>query len=67
MILTEENLRTWRKTCPSATSSTTNAIWTDPGMNPVLWDERTATNYMSHGTAIFMLLAFPNFFTFHTF
>jgi hypothetical protein len=29
MILTDENEITWRKTCPSATMSTTNPTWTD--------------------------------------
>jgi hypothetical protein len=32
MILTGENQRTRRKTCPSATLSTTNPTWTDPGL-----------------------------------
>jgi hypothetical protein len=31
--------------------STTNSMWTDPGMNPGLHDERLATNCLSHGTA----------------
>jgi hypothetical protein len=31
MILTGENRRTRRKTCPSTTLSTTNPIWTDRG------------------------------------
>jgi hypothetical protein len=38
------------KTCPSATLSTTNPIWTDPGWNPCLRGERPATNRLSHGT-----------------
>jgi hypothetical protein len=29
------NRRTRRKTCPSATLSTTNPTWTDPGPNPI--------------------------------
>jgi hypothetical protein len=33
MILTGENRRTRRETCPSATLSTTNTTWTDPGAN----------------------------------
>jgi hypothetical protein len=36
MILTGENRRTWRKTCPSATSSTINSAWNDMGANPGL-------------------------------
>jgi hypothetical protein len=34
MILTEENRRTRRKICPSATLSTTNPTWIDPDANP---------------------------------
>jgi hypothetical protein len=33
MKLTGENRSTRRKTCPSATLSTTNPTWTDPGSN----------------------------------
>jgi hypothetical protein len=51
MILTGENRRTRRKTCPSATLSTTNPTWIDPGANPGLRGERPATNDLSHGTA----------------
>jgi hypothetical protein len=36
MKLTEENISTRGKTCPSATLSTTNPTWTDPGLNPGL-------------------------------
>jgi hypothetical protein len=39
-----ENRSTRRKTCPSATLSTTNPTWTGPGSNPGLRGERTATN-----------------------
>jgi len=46
-----ENRRTRRKTCPSATLSTTNPTWIDPGANPGLRGERPATNRLSHGTA----------------
>jgi hypothetical protein len=41
----------WGKTCPSATLSTTNPTWTDPGSNPGLRGGRLATNRLSHGTA----------------
>jgi hypothetical protein len=41
------NRRTRRKTCPSATLSTTNPTWTDLG----LCVDRPATNRLSHGTA----------------
>jgi hypothetical protein len=36
---------------PSATLSTTNPTWIDPGANPSLRGERPATNRLSHGTA----------------
>jgi hypothetical protein len=51
MILTEENGRTRRKTCPSPTMFTTNPTWTDSGANPGLPGERLATNRLSHDTA----------------
>ena len=44
MKLTGENRSTRGNTCPSATVSTTNPIWTDPGSNPGLRGERPATN-----------------------
>jgi hypothetical protein len=37
---------------PSATLSTTNPPWIDPGANPGLRGERPATNRLSHGTAL---------------
>jgi hypothetical protein len=37
---------------PSATLSTTNPTSTDPGSNLGLCGERTATNRLSHGTAV---------------
>jgi hypothetical protein len=43
---------TRRKPCPSATLSTTNPTWTDPGSNPGFHSGRPATNRLSHGTAI---------------
>ena len=36
MILTGKNQRTWRNTCPTSTSSTTNPTWTDLKSNPAL-------------------------------
>jgi hypothetical protein len=51
MILTGENQRIRRKTCPSATLSTTNPTWIDSGSNLSLRGERLATNDLSHGTA----------------
>jgi hypothetical protein len=50
-ILTGENWRTRRKTYPSATLSTTNPTWNDPGANPGLRGQRPATNNLNHGTA----------------
>jgi hypothetical protein len=50
-IVTGENRRTRRKTCPSATLSTTNPTWIDQDANPGLRGERPATNDLSHGTA----------------
>jgi hypothetical protein len=35
---------------PSATLSTTNPTWIDPGANPGLRGERPTTNHLSHGT-----------------
>jgi hypothetical protein len=43
---------------PSATLSTTNPIWIDPGANPGLRGERPATNRLSHGKAYNLLLHF---------
>jgi hypothetical protein len=39
------------RTCPSATLSTINPTWIDPGSNPCLRGDRPATNRLSHGTA----------------
>jgi hypothetical protein len=45
--------RSRRKTCPSATlSTTTNPIWTEPGENLGLPGEKTATKYLSYSTAL---------------
>jgi hypothetical protein len=37
-----------RKTCTSATVSTTNPTWTDPGMNVGLHCDKPVTNHLSH-------------------
>jgi hypothetical protein len=50
-ILTRENRKTRRKTCPSATLSTINPTWIEPGVNPGLRGERPATKNLSYGTA----------------
>jgi hypothetical protein len=47
MILSGEPKNS-EKTCPSATLSTTNSIWADPGTNPGLCGERLVTNHLSH-------------------
>jgi hypothetical protein len=54
MILTGENQRTRRKTCPSATLSTTNPIWIDQGANPELLGQWPATEppELRHGQRI---------------
>jgi hypothetical protein len=52
MILPGENRRTRRKVCPSATFSTTNPTWIDPGLR----GERPATNRLSHGTVSMMMM-----------
>jgi hypothetical protein len=54
--LTGENRSTRTKTCPSATLSTTNPTWTDPGSEPGLRGERPATNRLSHGKALSTLI-----------
>jgi hypothetical protein len=59
MKLTGEKRSTLGKTCPSATLSTTNPTWTDPGSNPGLRGERPATNRLSHGTASVNTLRLP--------
>jgi hypothetical protein len=51
MILTWENRRTHTKPWPSATLSTINPTWIDPGENPGLRGERLATDRLNHGTA----------------
>jgi hypothetical protein len=39
------------KTCPSATLSTTNPTWPDPGSNPSRRGGKPATNRLSYGAA----------------
>jgi hypothetical protein len=52
MKLTGENRSTQEETCSSATLSTTNPTWTDPGSNPGLRGGRPAANRLSHATAL---------------
>jgi hypothetical protein len=47
IILTRENRRTRRRTCPSATLFITISTLTNPGANSGLHDERSATNRVS--------------------
>jgi hypothetical protein len=54
MKLTGENRSTRGKSYPSATLSTTNPTWTDPGSNPGLRGGRPQTNHLSHGTALLL-------------
>jgi hypothetical protein len=51
MILTGVNRRTLRKTCPSATLSTTNPTWTDMGAKPGLRGENLVTYRLNYGKA----------------
>jgi hypothetical protein len=54
MKLTGENRSTRRRTSPSATLSTTNPTWSDPGRNTGLRGGRPVANRLSHGTAHFL-------------
>jgi hypothetical protein len=45
------NRSTRRKPTPSATLSTTNTTWSDPGSNPGGRGEKPATHRLSYGTA----------------
>jgi hypothetical protein len=63
MILTGETRRTRRKTCPSATSSTTNLSRTDRGANTGLRGLTPATNRLSYGRAIFCISLVQGFST----
>jgi hypothetical protein len=54
MMLTDENQRTQRETCPSATLSTTNPTWTDPSTNLGPCYERPATKHLNHVMADFL-------------
>jgi hypothetical protein len=43
------------KTCPSATLSTTNSTWLEPGSNPGRRGGKSATNRLIYGTALRLL------------
>jgi hypothetical protein len=59
MEFTGGNRSTRGKTCPSATLSTTNPTWTDPGSNLGLHGGRLATKCLSHGTTVINISAAP--------
>jgi hypothetical protein len=48
------------KTCPSATLSTTNPTWLDPGLNPARGGGKPETNRLSYGVALYSSLLVPN-------
>jgi hypothetical protein len=50
MILTRENRRTQRKSCPIATLSTINHTWTSLGAKSCFCGEKLATDPLSYGT-----------------
>jgi hypothetical protein len=52
MILTGKTQKKWRKTCHSATMSTTDPTYTDLGANPDLRGESPTTNHLSNGMAL---------------
>jgi hypothetical protein len=45
------NRKTWRRTFPSAAMPTTTPPWADPGANPFLRCQGSATSHLSRGTA----------------
>jgi hypothetical protein len=51
MKVIRKNQSTRGKTCPSATSSTTNPTRIDASSNPGLRGEKPAANRLSHGAA----------------
>jgi hypothetical protein len=55
-----------KKTCPSATLSSTNPTWTDPGLNLGLRGERPATKRLNHGTAMRSYLTHASFISSHS-
>jgi hypothetical protein len=52
ITLTEKNRKTRRKPPSRATLSTTNPIWTDPGVKQCLRCERPTTNRLSHWSVL---------------
>jgi hypothetical protein len=67
MKLTGENRSTRGKTCPSATLSTTNPTWTDPGSNLVRGRPNLLWNNKRMDTRVAMSSVIPSFrFVVHT-
>jgi hypothetical protein len=52
------NRSTRKKTYPSATLSTTNPTWLDPGLNPGRRGGKPATNRFSYGAALSLVLVY---------
>jgi hypothetical protein len=61
MVVIVEKLMEWiagetevlgKKTCPSATLSTTNPTWLDPGSNPGRRGGKPTTNRLSYGATL---------------
>jgi hypothetical protein len=46
-----KKVKSWEKTSPRATLSTTNPIWPDPGSNPGRRGEKPETRRLSYGAA----------------
>jgi hypothetical protein len=49
----------FENSCPSATLSTTNPTWPDPGSNPGRRDGKPATNRLSYGGALVLYVTKP--------
>jgi len=60
MILARKKLKYRRQTCPRATVSTTNFIWTGLELNLGLCGKKLVTNCLNHGTA-YTFIAFSIF------
>jgi hypothetical protein len=52
----QRKLKYSEKICPSATLSTANTTWPDPGSNPGRRDGKPAANRLSYGAALFTYL-----------
>jgi hypothetical protein len=63
MISTRKNRKTWKKSCPSAT---TNLTYTDPETNPRLRCKRPAANSPSNDTTYYCILVKIHFHSFNS-